>query len=90
MDMRYLRERAKLRAVDVASLIGVGESSVRNWEKGRTDPRLTINQVLKLCEIYQCSLSELDQASKISMGKMERNHKTQDVQASELHTSAMS
>ena len=69
MDMKQLRLRAKLRTVDVASMVGVGESSVRNWEKGRTIPKLTIDKTAALCQLYQCSIVELAQAVAESMAK---------------------
>ena len=59
MNMKQLRLRVKLRTVDVASRIGVAESSVRNWEKGRTIPTLSIDKTAALCELYQCSIAEL-------------------------------
>jgi len=64
MDMKQLRERAGLRTVDVASRIGVGESSVRNWEKGRTIPKLRIDQTGALLRLYGCTFDELEQAVK--------------------------
>ncbi len=67
MDMKQLRLRAKLRTVDVASMVGVGESSVRNWEKGRTIPKLTIDKTAALCELYQCSIADLAEAVMESM-----------------------
>ncbi len=69
MDMKQLRLRAKLRTVDVASRVGVGESSVRNWEKGRTMPKLTIDKTAALCVLYQCSIEELAQAVIKSMAQ---------------------
>jgi putative transcriptional regulator len=69
MNMKQLRLRAKLRTVDVASRVGVGESSVRNWEKGRTIPKLTIDKTAALCLLYQCSIEELDLAVKASMAQ---------------------
>ena len=69
MDMKQLRLRSKLRTVDVASMVGVGESSVRNWEKGRTIPKLTIDKTAALCLLYQCSIEELDLAVKASMAQ---------------------
>ena len=59
MNMKQLRLRVKLRTVDIASRIGVAESSVRNWEKGRTIPTLSIDKTAALCELYQCSIAEL-------------------------------
>ena len=69
MDMKQLRLRAKLRTVDVASRVGVGESSVRNWEKGRTIPKLTIDKTAALCLLYQCSIEELADAVMKSMAQ---------------------
>ena len=67
MDMKQLRLKVKLRTVDVASRVGIAESSVRNWEKGRTIPKLTIDKVAVLCELYQCSIAELAQAAQESI-----------------------
>ncbi|MEA5573704.1 helix-turn-helix transcriptional regulator [Calothrix sp. UHCC 0171] len=67
--MKQLRERLNLRTVDVASKVGVGESSVRNWEKGRTMPKLRIDQVAALCRLYNCSIEELEQAVNESMSQ---------------------
>ena len=69
MDMKQLRLRAKLRTVDVASRVGVGESSVRNWEKGRTIPKLTIDKTAALCLLYHCSIEELADAVMKSMAQ---------------------
>ncbi len=35
-EFRFFRIELGLSQVDVANLFGVGESAVRNWEKGRT------------------------------------------------------
>jgi putative transcriptional regulator len=68
-----LRLKVKLRTVDVASRVGIAESSVRNWEKGRTIPKLTIDKVAVLCELYQCSISELAQAAQKSILQADAN-----------------
>ena len=69
MDMKQLRLKVKLRTVDVASRVGIAESSVRNWEKGRTIPKLTIDKVAVLCELYQCSIAELNLAVQQSIAQ---------------------
>jgi putative transcriptional regulator len=73
MDMKQLRLKVKLRTVDVASRVGIAESSVRNWEKGRTIPKLTIDKVAVLCELYQCSISDLAQAAQKSISQADVN-----------------
>lgn len=57
--MRYLRERKKLRTVDVASKVGIAESTVRNWEYGKTIPKLRADQFDALLKLYEVSFDEL-------------------------------
>jgi predicted transcriptional regulator len=67
MDLRALRERAGLRISDVAREIKSAESSIRNWEKGRTTPKMEVWQVFRLRDLYQCTEEELVQAVNESM-----------------------
>jgi len=67
MDLRALRERAGLRISDVAREIKSAESSIRNWEKGRTTPKMEVWQVFRVRDLYQCTEEELVQAVKESM-----------------------
>jgi DNA-binding XRE family transcriptional regulator len=54
-----LREKADLTQEQLAKAIGVTDHTVRNWEKGRSIPRLTISQVKALCRALKCSLDDL-------------------------------
>ena len=54
-----LRTQVNLRTVDTAYHLGVAESTVRNWESGRTVPKLTFAQVRRLLDLYNCSFEEL-------------------------------
>lgn len=74
MDMKQLREKVGLRTVDVASKLGIAESTVRNWDIGRHTPRLPIEDIPKLLEVYQCTLGEVIEAAKESRGKFEASH----------------
>jgi len=67
MDLRALRERAGFTAVEVARQLQCSESSIRNWEKGRTRPMMEVWQVFRLRDLYQCTEEELVQAVKESM-----------------------
>ena len=62
--MKQLRTRLqpRLTAQEVATQLGVSVSSVFNWDNGRTEPTLKVRQMLKLCQLYQCSLETLAQA----------------------------
>lgn len=64
--MKQLRERVNLKTADVASRVGVADSSVRNWEAGRTIPKLRLDQFATLCELYGVSIKELAQSAKES------------------------
>ncbi len=62
MELRKLREKVSLTATKVADHLDVAESSVRNWEKGRSLPRLRADQFDRLCDLYNCTIKELAQA----------------------------
>ncbi|WP_446403905.1 helix-turn-helix domain-containing protein [Coleofasciculus sp. C1-SOL-03] len=62
-----MRERAGLRISDVAREIKSAESSIRNWEKGRTTPKMEVWQVFRLRDLYQCTEEELVDAVSESM-----------------------
>ncbi|MGK7940517.1 MAG: helix-turn-helix transcriptional regulator [Crocosphaera sp.] len=67
--MKQLREKAGLRTIDVAYHLDVAESTVRNWEYGRTMPRLRADQFAQLCQLYKCSIEELAKASQNSQAE---------------------
>lgn len=50
----------------MAVQLGIGVSTIRNWEQGRTIPKLRLNQFAELCKLYQCSIEELYLAAKES------------------------
>lgn len=54
-----LRQQKDLTQEDLAKALGVTDHTVRNWEKGRAEPRLTIKQVKALCKVLDCELNDL-------------------------------
>ncbi|WP_230967422.1 helix-turn-helix domain-containing protein [Nostoc commune] len=72
--MKELREKAGLRTVDVASKLGIAESTVRNWDIGRHTPRLPIEDIPKFLEVYKCTLEEVVEAAKESKRKFDAYH----------------
>lgn len=59
MNIRELRKKQGLKTVDVASIVGVAESTVRNWEYGKTIPKLRLDQIKKLLDLYKCDFNDL-------------------------------
>ncbi len=74
MDMKQLREKAGLRSVDVASKLGIAESTVRNWDIGRHSPRLPIEEIPEFLKVYQCTLEEAIEAARNSKNKFDAMH----------------
>lgn len=69
MDMEALRERAALTRAQVADKLGISETSVRNWETGRTEPTMTPQKYLDILEILKCTPLELAVASDRSISQ---------------------
>jgi putative transcriptional regulator len=62
MTLEALRKRAGLRVEQVAAQVGISHSTVHNWEKGRTIPKLRIDQFEELLSLYKCSFDDLTAA----------------------------
>ncbi len=69
MDMEALRERAGLTRAEVADRLGISETSVRNWETGRTEPTMTPQKYLDILGILKCTPEELAVASDKSISQ---------------------
>ena len=54
-----LRKKVGITQKELAEALGVTDHTIRNWEKGREEPRLFIWQVKAMCELLQCSLDDL-------------------------------
>ena len=54
-----LRKLHGIKQKELAEALGVSEATVRNWERGRAIPQLTILQTKTLCCVLQCSLDEI-------------------------------
>lgn len=52
-DVWFIRMRRDLGLTqeDVATALGVTPRTVINWENGHHEPRLTVEQFIKLCEL---------------------------------------
>jgi transcriptional regulator with XRE-family HTH domain len=54
-----LRESLGLTQKQIADAVGVTDQTVSNWERGIHVPRLTLRQIVKLCEITKCTVKDL-------------------------------
>ena len=57
MDIKRLRKAIGLTQEELSERIGVHENTIRLWEKGLREPRLS--DMKKLCEVLGCSELEL-------------------------------
>jgi DNA-binding XRE family transcriptional regulator len=54
-----LRLKAGVTQKTLADALGVTEQAVRNWERGKNEPRLTIEQTKTLCSLLKVTLDEM-------------------------------
>ncbi|BAZ17299.1 XRE family transcriptional regulator [Calothrix sp. NIES-4071] len=53
-----LRERAGLTQLELSRLVGVTESTIQNWESGRTGAD-HIERIVKFCKALDCQVEDL-------------------------------
>lgn len=56
--IRYLREEEQITQQELANLVGVTETSIQNWERGRSGID-HIERVAKLCDALDCEPNDL-------------------------------
>lgn len=57
MNIKELRKKRGITQEELSARIGVHENTIRLWEKGMREPRLS--DIAKLCEVFECTESEL-------------------------------
>ena len=60
--MKQLRKRAGLSQDKFARKLGVATATVASWDQMKNFPRLFPSQILKMMDILDCTLSELQDA----------------------------
>jgi transcriptional regulator with XRE-family HTH domain len=53
-----LRKKQKLTQIQLAMLLGISETTVRNWENGREGVAM-IQRVANICKVLNCSIYDL-------------------------------
>ncbi len=54
----FLREKAGLTQLELSRLVGVTESTIQNWESGRTGID-HIQRIVKFCKALNCKVEDL-------------------------------
>lgn len=54
----FLREKAGLTQLELSRLVGVTESTIQNWESGRTGVD-HIQRIVKFCKALNCQVEDL-------------------------------
>ncbi len=54
----FLREKAGLTQLELSRLVGVTESTIQNWESGRTGTD-HIQRIVKFCKALNCRVEDL-------------------------------
>ena len=57
ISLAAMRVNRQMKQKDVAAVLAVDPSTLRNWEKGVSAP--TIEQYMKLCKIYDCKPNDI-------------------------------
>lgn len=59
----FLREKAGLTQLELSRLVGVTESTIQNWESGRTGID-HIQRIVKFCKALDCQVEDLIESEK--------------------------
>ena len=57
LKIKFLREKAGLKQHELASKLGIGQSTVAMWESGKANP--TVDKLPELARILGCAISDL-------------------------------
>jgi DNA-binding XRE family transcriptional regulator len=57
VSLSAMRINAELNQRHVAKTVGIHPATLRKWEKGIVSP--TFDQVMKLCNLYECTVDDL-------------------------------
>lgn len=63
-----LREKAGLTQLELSRLVGVTESTIQNWESGRTGTD-HIQRIIKFCKALDCKVEDLIELNETELPK---------------------
>ncbi|HYW21396.1 MAG TPA: helix-turn-helix transcriptional regulator [Nodularia sp. (in: cyanobacteria)] len=76
-----LREKAGLTQLELSRLVGVTESTIQNWESGRTGTD-HIERIIRFCKALNCQVQELIE----DMSESSETPVAEPSSLSEIHT----
>lgn len=63
VSLKAMRVNANLKQTEVARQLGISTLTLQSWENDKTSPK--VNQLMKLCEIYGCTLDDIFLSKKL-------------------------
>ena len=69
LTLKQLRERAGLTQRQLADRLNITIKTISAWERGVTEPHLTISETQRLMDVLQCTFEELLEATSQSPQK---------------------
>ncbi len=69
LTLAKLRKRVGLTQRKLADGLGITIKTISGWERGVTEPRLTIAETQRLMEVLQCTFEELLEATRKQEGE---------------------
>ncbi len=76
----FLREKAGLTQLELSRLVGVTESTIQNWESGRTGTN-HIERIVKFCKALNCKVEDLIE----SESELPQEASTEPASLQEIH-----
>lgn len=68
-----MRQALNLSQEAFAKQIGVTTRTVLNWELGKSEPRLTVPQMKRLCKLLSASIEEIPDSFKLKRDETSKN-----------------
>ena len=72
-NLRNLRKSKKISQEELAEKVGVSRQSVSKWETSEAYPEM--NNILELCKIFNCNISELVNDNMIDLDSLDEEVK---------------
>lgn len=70
-----LREQTGMTQLELSKIVGVTETTIANWEKGRSGIDV-IEKIIRLCGALGCQIEDLIESDRAALSSEEQNNQT--------------